>query len=50
MNSLSPYHGLSAQRIAGVLMIENTPSTAITVNHTHITGPNNLPIWALPRF
>ncbi len=44
------YQGFTALSTSGAIMIPRTPSTAMEVNHTAITGPNMPPIFAVPCF
>ena len=41
--------GLTALRISGAAQILTTPSRPMTTNQTSMTGPNSLPMLAVPR-
>ena len=47
---LTAWIGFSAISTRGASAIWVSPSTAITANHTSITGPNRCPTLSVPRF
>ena len=50
MKKSTAYHGLTAFSTSGAIRMPRTPSTAMRVNQTAMTGPNSPPIRAVPRF
>ena len=43
------YRGSSATATAGWCAIDTTPSSAMTMNQTIMTGPNARPIFSVPK-
>jgi hypothetical protein len=50
MKNSSAYQGFTALRTSGAIRIPRTPRMAMVLNQTVMTGPNMLPIFAVPCF